>query len=245
MKTLIIPDLHHHTGWVKGFLDQHPHDQVVFLGDYFDQFHDGPIQARETALWLKEMLQNKKAVFLFGNHDMGYAFPRNPWLTYCPGFSEEKREAIDNILKPEDWKKLKLHHWVDGWLLSHAGVSSHIFGGANDAVTREMIDQTCNEALANADSLEKVPALGCGFARGGWQFKGGIIWLCWSEFEPIPGLNQIVGHTPDPIPRKMILSSEKRDASGSQNHCIDTFCRYAGLLENGEFRIIETGVKRK
>jgi len=41
------------------------------------------------------------------------------------------------------------------------------------------------------------PFVGAGRARGGRQEFGGVTWLDWTrEFEPVSGVNQICGHTP-------------------------------------------------
>lgn len=61
---------------------------------------------------------------------------------------------------------------------------------------------------------------------------GGPMTLNWNwEFEPIEGVNQIVGHTCGPKVRE-------KSGPSSQNWCIDVHnTGVVGWIENGEFRI--------
>ena len=66
-------------------------DLTVFVGDYFDQFGDGPEHAYRTAKWLKNSLAEPDRIHLWGNHDLAYWEPVH---FRCPGYTPEKREAI-------------------------------------------------------------------------------------------------------------------------------------------------------
>jgi len=54
MRSLIIPDIHHHTENADYWLNSQRHDRVIFLGDYFDNFGDNESDARLTARWLRD-----------------------------------------------------------------------------------------------------------------------------------------------------------------------------------------------
>jgi hypothetical protein len=54
------------------------------------------------------------------------------------------------------------------------------------------------------------------------QAVGGLVWCDFREFTPIPGLNQIFGHTPGN------LGTTKR-GQASINICLDTCGRVAGV----------------
>lgn len=57
----------------------------------------------------------------------------------------------------------------------------------------------------------------------------GIIWLDWhDEFDPVPHLDQIVGHTQLNIP-------EEKTTLDSRNYCMDTGNKHIGILEDGVF----------
>jgi hypothetical protein len=104
--------------------------------------------------------------------------------------------------------------------------------------TQEIIDRIIKPATE--EGLEDVKNnilnswFEVGFARGGMQKVGGITWLDWQqEFQPIPDLNQIVGHSELRIP-------EQKSTRNSMNYCLDTKNRHIGILENGEFTYVET-----
>lgn len=89
-----------------------------------------------------------------------------------------------------------------------------------------------------------------GSARGGPEPVGGVTWCDWDqEFEPTPGLHQIVGHTPASSVRITMLEDRtgvitrqtlaldanegkdvNRGESASTNLCLDTRLRHVALL---------------
>jgi hypothetical protein len=142
MRTLIIPDLHHHTERADHWLTTQDHDRVVFLGDYFDDFDDDVGDARRTAIWLRDRIEKTDYIFLLGNHDIAYMFAHAPNL-WCPGFTAAKARGIAEILRPEHWQRLRLAHAEQGWLLSHAGFHPAWL----KEPTVECIFQRCDEAM--------------------------------------------------------------------------------------------------
>ncbi len=224
MRTLVIADLHNHTEHADHWLKNIPHDRVVFLGDYFDDFHDTVHDAHLTALWLRERIDSlspEEGVFLLGNHDFAYLRSFDP-RAYCSGYTHAKAAAIHAVLEPRHWERLRLAHAEQGWLLSHAGFHPSLV----TEPTAEAILAQCETALAHP---ERGGALfGAGRDRGGMQPVGGVLWLDWSSFIPIAGLNQIVGHTPGGQVRRKL-------GAVSRNVCLDVRNgRVAGLLEEGE-----------
>jgi len=89
MRTLIIPDIHHHTQNAEHWLRSQRYDRVVFLGDYFDDFNDTARDATNTARWLRERMDATTDIFLLGNHDAAYLFTGLPELG-CAGFTQQK-----------------------------------------------------------------------------------------------------------------------------------------------------------
>ena len=114
MRTLIIPDLHHHTENAEHWLNSQRFDRVIFLGDYFDDFGDNVNDARRTALWLRRRMEHTDDVFLLGYHDAAYLFPECAAL-YCPGFTKAKARGIHEILRPEHWRRFRLATVEQGW----------------------------------------------------------------------------------------------------------------------------------
>ena len=209
MATLVIPDIHNQTDHADYWLQTQRYDRVVFLGDYFDSEGDSPHIARRTALWLRKRIENTKDVFLIGNHDIAYMFPKTEALI-CTGFSKEKARSIRAVLGPEHWSRLKFAHAEQGWLLSHAGF--HPTWVENPS--QEWILKRAALAMKRVKKKVIDPLLGVGQDRGGAQKHGGPLWMDWENFRPIPGINQIVGHTSG-------LAVRKKSNAHSKNFCID------------------------
>jgi hypothetical protein len=227
-RTVIIPDLHNAVSRIDSWLSAHlrADDELVFLGDYFDEYDDGPAQAATTAAWLKEMLRRPRTVMLMGNHDVSYATS-----FHCDGWTLEKQAAIREILDWDDWRRLGLLHSTQGFYLSHAGMHPDFFcqPGTTQFIGPRAAQEACEAALDRARLDEVAPVLRPGKLRGGVQPHGGITWLDWRAFTPIPGVNQIVGHTPYYEVRGMA-------GSGSENYCLDLVeGQCVGFIENGEF----------
>jgi len=228
MRTLIIPDLHHHTDHADHWLATQRHDRVVFLGDYFDAFGDNVNDARRTAMWLRDRMEKTVDIFLLGNHDVSYMFPRNPQL-YCPGFTPAKARGIGEILRPEHWKRFRLAYVEQGWLMSHAGFHPVWI----KEPTVERILRRCDLAMQRAKRSVIDPILGAGDDRGGAQYFGGPLWMDWDNLMPISGINQVVGHTPGEEVRKRITAD-------SRNHCLDVGNgSVAAILVDGELQILK------
>lgn len=238
MKTLIIPDIHNHTGWVHSLIGAVEHDNLIFLGDFFDR-ELRKAQTMETAIWLKETLvRYPHATFLLGNHDMHYRFPNNDYLK-CSGYTHEKEAIINSIITSDDWNRFNLYAIDQGWLLSHAGVSDVVFRPPGRTLDLKWIEHACNEALISAALNQPHDVIEPDVRRGGKRREGGIIWLDWELFQPLANIHQIVGHSVDSKVRTKTL--EKDGQVVSYNFCIDCACRYVGIIDNGQFQIMESG----
>jgi hypothetical protein len=227
MRTLVIPDIHNHTSNADHWLRTQDYDRIVFLGDYFDNFGDDASDARLTAVWLRERMETKKHVFLLGNHDAAYMFPDSPEME-CPGFTWAKAKAIRSILKQEHWHRFELAHEEQGWLLSHAGF--HPVWMKQPTIRR--ILSRCRKAIELAKRRVVDPILGAGEDRGGLQRFGGPLWMDWDSLLPIPGINQVVGHSPGDEVRQKITSD-------SRNYCLDVKnAAVAAILGDGKLTIL-------
>lgn len=256
MKTIIIPDLHNRFNFVEFVLLSpvlQPYDNVVFLGDYFDDFYDTPKDATNSAQWLKQSLHKPNRIHLLGTHDIWYRFPDNHFIM-ASGNTEEKSNAINHILTAKDWNLIRPYHYEQNFLMTHAGVHSHlidyyilnnkqtfdkyIINNNIQLDTKEIIDliikPATDEALIDVNNIISNNWFEAGFARWGMYKVGGITWLDWrKEFKPIPYINQIVGHSEVQIPEKMATENSK-------NYCLDTKSQHIGILENGELTYAET-----
>jgi hypothetical protein len=208
LRHLFLPDIHNQIKIADQIVAlAPPHDRVVQLGDVFDSFHDTDDIIRETAVWLKDKLANQNWTVLFGNHDMPYAFPYIRDFK-CPGWEEFKHYAVRQVLKDDDFGKMKFTHRIGNVVLSHAGISQGLMrylyeiGKFHDENISEnfgpIVDKLCSEALGNILCGHPHELLAWGYSRGGGDHPSGITWADYSEFVPIAGYHQIFGHTPLP-----------------------------------------------
>lgn len=234
MTTIIISDIHNRVNWIeKGLLklkDIYNYDEVVFLGDYFDNFGDCPFVAGGTAIWLKESLRHSDRIHLLGNHDMPYMIPHNDSL-WCPGYSVPKSRAVRNILTDEMWEKFRPAYFTQGYLLSHAGFNpklvEHPITGIPDQNGLVLLAE---EGLKRVKTGLSHPLFLAG-SRMSEPYIGGITWCDWNdEFVGIPGINQIVGHTPNQKIQKIEMSS--------LNYCMDTHNQHFGIIKDGELSFV-------
>jgi len=218
-----------------------PYDNIIFLGDYFDDFNDTSEDVSNSAKWLKQSLSKPNRIHLFGTHDMWYRFPDNPFI-HASGNTKQKSDVINHILITKDWNLLKLFHYEQNFLLTHAGVHSYLINkyvfenrlSTQGEIIERIVKPATEKALIDASNNRPNEWLNAGFARGGMQVVGGITWLDWGdEFEPVPDLNQIAGHTQLRYPGEKITQNSK-------NYCLDTKNKHIGILENGIFTYIET-----
>jgi hypothetical protein len=231
MKRLIIPDIHHRTAGADRILEAERADEVYFLGDYQDDFHDTPAQARSTALWMRRQIEAGHHL-LWGNHDLPYAFL--PELHDCPGYTRAKAAEVNKVLTLAHWKKLRLWYIIPGtprpWILSHAGIERPwIPAGADPVPYLEGLEASAIEGLYERRTSHPL-FFYCSAARGGRDPYSGPLWMDWGDFRPIPGLNQIVGHTP-------LRNPDEYSREDSTNWCIDTHLKHYAVLEDDTLSI--------
>lgn len=263
MRILILSDLHlrHHAA--EELISKVEHDKVIFLGDYFDQFNDSPIQNQEAAQWLKESLTKENRIHLWGNHDIHYGLSSQ---FACSGYEQPKDYAINQVMQAEDWKKLKFWHYEDGFFFSHGGFKYQLFKGicSRQHFSTNLVNNTPEKVLevlnaewmyaANQLAGNMWPVLlAPGMSRGGDFQHGGLLWCDVNEFHPIPNFNQVFGHTPVRIPCFLYTTKgefhtrmfvgytdfHKIDKStlSSYNLALDTHGRHYAILENGVINV--------
>lgn len=234
MKTLVIPDIHNKHLRAQKFIDAYPADARIFLGDIYDDFEESIRGVEETARWHVEQLADQKNTFLLGNHDMHYRYQHRVFT--CSGYEPAKNIAINRIVT--DWGDPRLYAWVDGYLLSHAGVDQRgvpeMYWGDEAKLDLYLASQA-EQALANAAEGKLHWMTAPGAARGGWAEFGGLTWLDWAlEFRPIPMTRQIVGHTPTKT-----VKMRGAGVGEINNYLIDTHLRHVAMITDGSLEIIE------
>lgn len=201
LNLIIVPDIHLKHNLVEDFLKKVTYSKVIFLGDYFDDFGDDPYQNEDTAKWLRESLHKDDRIHLIGNHDLPYMFDGKGY--FCSGYTHVKNRFINNVLKDNDWRQLKLYHLeqINGvnWLFTHAGFTRQYITRKNNPDSP--LNILLNEEeyfyyLFNNGICEESMFSDCSRLSGGYSQVSGILWCRLKEFTPINGLNQMFGHTP-------------------------------------------------
>jgi hypothetical protein len=254
-KILAIGDVHNR--WVQAqsiidkYIDTH---KIVLCGDAFDNFHDTAIDADQTARWVKKCLSNPNIVMLMGNHDINYAyFNTRPskvgvdQIYHCSGYSPAKDDAINRVMTNEDWDKIKIAHFENGFWFSHAGFHPFWFGNPMTGMTHESIQKKLDKIDQDIkDRVFSNELAGAGRCRGGIHRVGGVLWRdhfqesytgeCWNDQS---GIKQVCGHTP---------MNHGIDIEETRNKglCIDIDCglsQVLEILEDGTYNIIDTGLE--
>lgn len=226
MKVLVVPDIHTHVDTADLIIDRHPEVDIrVFLGDYFDEFGDTPAANRRAAAWLRERVRDRKNIMLPGNHDLSYMSYGREYI--CSGYTPAKRAAILEEISRIDFEEFFVWARLDGWVYSHAGL---------DDEQIEATHSTAYEKFLRALKGQYEPWFSAGRSRGGYEAVGGITWRDWSEFQPVEGVNQIVGHTKG---REVRSSVQVFPAGPSVNYCLDTHLKHYALVTDGAVEIKE------
>lgn len=220
-KILIFSDVHQDISKVEKIIESEAADINLCLGDWFDSFqYDSEGHLQKTTKYLKDTFCKKSNnITLFGNHDLHYFFDNK--FTFCSGYGNAKNLLINNILGNQKKSIIENFKWfvfVDEFLCTHAGLHSIFIPPSisdNEGVYDYLTIQS-NDADIKIRTNQSHWFYNAGYARGGSQQKGGIVWLDFDqEFAPIKGLSQIVGHT---YRRKNKIQSYAK----SNNYCIDT-----------------------
>lgn len=232
--TLVVPDVHLAVVRVQLLLRQFPADRVIWLGDWFDDFGSTPEQAEETVGWLiRRMDDHPEDVFLWGNHDLHYRHAH----TACSGFQPEVFQLLQTVLQQRHWRRFRWFHLAEGRLFTHAGLSRPL-APENRWPAEELVKWLEGQAAQAESRLERRDRhwlYAAGVARGGRAVSGGPLWCDLSEFEPLPGIRQVFGHTPGVKPRR-------KGPEHESSWCLDTRLRHVLRLQDGREEILPVQV---
>ena len=187
---LAIGDIHGRNYW-KNYLHE-DFSAFYILGDYFDSFNISfSRQCRNFAEICAAARRDSRIKLCLGNHDYHYLAGISERYS---GFQEKHRAAAGKILE-ENLDLLKvLYLTEDNYIISHAGLSSVFMEKMRNAGVDSV--EGINGAFVKDRNILKFD----GGEIHGDDLTQSPIWirprsLCSS---PLPGYNQIVGHTPKP-----------------------------------------------
>lgn len=130
---IIIGDIHGDIEKTKLFLEYEPEKEHVALGDYLDSFTE-PVEQQLECL---NLLMDSNAVLLLGNHECHYL--KNPLFRFA-GYNLDHAQVFRDVLEA-NIQRFKVAYDVDGWLCTHAGVSSQYTEQESDVmVLAEMLN---------------------------------------------------------------------------------------------------------
>ena len=240
---LVFADPHQEIDKVRKIMLAEQPDVSLCLGDWFDSFtHNSEFDLEKTCRFLKENLFQKNFVTLMGNHDVQYLYEN--FTILCSGYARVKDVFISDSFGSSSFpvlrSKFPWYIWVDDFLCTHAGLSPiHLLPNQKlgKAAISEWLDEQIKFATIALETQQRYWLYGAGRVRGGPLPKGGIDWLDFNdEFEPIPGLKQIVGHTESDCIRGH-RSDTCLDISLSKNLDIDCGLREYLIIRNKKITI--------
>lgn len=245
---LIIPDIHQDSQWVHRILSTaKPFRKIILLGDYFDTKEGHPLHSIITTLIELKQTYGANIIMLMGNHDLpytqyAYAARGKDYTSRKPndrasGYTSNQAQKIHKNLGYDFLKTLKPFHWEEDILFTHAGLSPHWIA---HLIYHDNLKQAINQFLQDTlqgGAIQPSPLLReSGYRRyhtegtpyrpdtyTGENKAGGILWQDFTDFEEIPGIRQIIGHTTHTEPQITTQGSI----------ALDTHQRHYALLQNG------------
>jgi len=203
---IVISDIHGDIKKARIFLEYRPDIEHVILGDLVDSFNFGSTLQKE--LECLDLILRSNSTLLWGNHDLAYT-DKPCWPPYSR--LPDSLNPISDMIIPHVGR-FRVAHAVDGWLCTHAGVSTLLTKNL-PGLPMSSCDPVCITDWLNDEFMQqrKLPrpqtgqhqyyGVGPLFAidgsRGGDDKYGGIFWYDHQRelAKPDPQVKQLFGHT--------------------------------------------------
>lgn len=202
MKYVFVGDVHGSVEFVERALAKE--GKKIFVGDLIDSWSRTCEEHMRCYDLVFKAIDAGEAEACFGNHELSYLLPAQH---RCNGWSADRQELMyhyDYAIRKRFQPYLFLQ---PDFLVSHAGITERLWSSNN--LTIETLAQHLQQWWPDL----KSPIHRVGWARGGTSSYGGIFWCDYkSEFDPIPGLQQVFGHT---------AGKNIRKTGPSDSWCID------------------------
>ncbi|MEW6040864.1 MAG: metallophosphoesterase [Elusimicrobiota bacterium] len=193
---IVVGDLHGELDKLVKILKEFKDERFLFIGDYCDSFTATDQEIIDTL----SLVMESKGIILSGNHELNYF---NSWgfNGYCSGYRSSLQNRIVSPLIANQNKFKIVHYEIETNILySHAGISLQWLKSTCPDIkeTQNQFDYIKQLELLNPFALsENHPVFAIGAARGGNSICGGPLWCDWyNDYEPLPWIRQIFGHTP-------------------------------------------------
>lgn len=216
---------------------------VCFVGDFLDSYTRSvadQIACLNMVLNAVEA-EPEKYFTIKGNHELSYIISHQR----CSGWNAATQIHM-NHLKDRCLRLMRDYMWwepTEGnpFLITHAGLT-------NQSVTHFYLERGVDgvKEYLHSDEFERVK-FNVGSARGGFGNKPGIFWCdWWQEFQPIKGINQVVGHSAHRPQRfEGVTGVVTKHTDGSKNYnvdCLQTKKEVLLLREDGSVKILTLDV---
>ena len=180
MKHIFVGDIHGRVDHVEAALAMP--GRKIFVGDFVDSFSRSTDDMRRCL----DLVLASEADILYGNHEMSYLMPKRH---LCSGWRAETAALMAHYRKQIEARFVPFPLLGD-LLVTHAGLTKALWD--NQQLNRDILTQVLAEGFADSTSFfHRI-----GFARGGLDRYSGPLWCDYRhEFEPVPGLRQVFGHT--------------------------------------------------
>jgi len=229
-RTLVIPDIRTEVAGLEEAIDYAEVDYVVCLGNYFHAVSGDTVEANaEAARWLKTSLWTPHRTHLLSANDLQYVFPEYDFLRR-PSFNAQISLAINEILTDMDWRAMDFHFWVDGCLLSSAGIDVRGLPSAFRRCDAEYVAEFLSDEEDDAwEALLRSSKHWLCDASGKY---GGAVHAT-ALRHPIPGITQIHGDLAVVKPTRA-ATSKGSAACFATIQAGDTYPPHMALLHDGD-----------
>ena len=186
MKYTFVGDVHGKVGAVKEALSRD--GMKIFVGDFIDSFDRSSLEHKECYELVCAAIEAGEARAIFGNHELSYLMPKQH---RCSGY-DDKRAQVMLEYAPQIEALFEPYIFLgEGTVLvTHAGLTRQLWD--KEKLTLETLPETLSIWWKDP----KSPAHWIGHYRGGMAPYGGIFWCDFNqEFQPVPEISQIFGHT--------------------------------------------------
>jgi hypothetical protein len=215
MKYIFVGDIHGKVEQVEKALSIS--GKKVFVGDFQDSYNR-PTEDHARCLDLvMDAIEKGEAEAMYGNHELSYfrsGHSCSGWDRWRAALFRERQVRLTGLFKPF----LIINK---NWLVSHAGLTLPLW--ESHGLTLDNLEERLTEWWKDDYS----PMHWVGYTRGGRHSIGGLFWCHFtSEFTPVPGLNQIFGHTR--ASKDEGIRTKVTDTSTS--YCIDVLDHHPGTF---------------
>lgn len=209
-------------------MEEEHYDKIILMGDYLDDWGATPADNEMVAQQITKLYEKyqKRLVILWGNHDLSNI---RKGAFICSGYNPANLVAANILSK----LPLQFAYGHGSLLFTHAGVTDawRKSVGLSEPLVygAEYFARDLNEIAA--ESYNRT-----GTARGGIDDPSPI-WADLSELkaDPVPNLNQVVGHTPV---QHCIKYEIPMPALGGQIIACDTFSTYPNGIPYGDKTVL-------